>query len=136
MNISIDEDDTVKAVGLTFVNPGPIRRFIGYRPQAAELGKHGPGQLAPPDQPQYCGVVFPDGSVACRWLTEYRSISTWDNLDAFIRVHGHPEYGTVIVWLDYKPAGVDAVFDELRAEYAERMAAQADIETGNGPVPS
>lgn len=108
----------------TFVDPGPMLRFIGYRPDAAALNNHSAGTLAPADEPQYHGVVFADGSVACRWLTEFRSISTWASLADFVRVHGHPEYGTVIIWLDGEPEGVQAVFDELRAEYAARQTAE------------
>lgn len=110
-------------VDRTFVDPGPMLRFVGYRPDAAALDKHSPGTLAPPSEPQYHGIVFADGTVACRWLTEYRSISTWERVSDFLRVHGHPEYGTVIVWPDGEPAGVRAVFAELRAEYASRVSA-------------
>jgi hypothetical protein len=35
-----------------------------------------------------------------RWLTAYRSHSVWASYADFYRVHGHPEYGTVIVFLD------------------------------------
>lgn len=105
----------------TFVDPGPTYRFIGYRPEAHTLNKHSPGTLAAPAEAQYHGIVFADGSVACRWLTEYRSISTWEDLDSFLRVHGHPEYGTVIAWPDGEPAEVELTFAELRAEYAARI---------------
>jgi hypothetical protein len=35
-----------------------------------------------------------------RWLTEFRSHSIWASWDDLEKVHGHPEYGTVIEWLD------------------------------------
>lgn len=93
-----------------------MRRFVGYRPGAAALGKHGPGQLAPPDQPQYEGIVFTDGSVALRWRTAFRSTSTWADFENFYRVHGHPEYGTVIDWPDGCPDSAQAVIDAVAAE--------------------
>lgn len=76
-----------------------MHRFIGYRPNPpAEYRENGTAN--PPDQPQYEGVVFSDGTVVCRWLTEFRSHSVWASWDDFYNVHGHPEYGTVIQWLD------------------------------------
>lgn len=76
-----------------------MRRFVGYRPNPpAEYIEA--GTAAPPDEPQYEGVVFTDGSVACRWRTEFRSTSVWSCWDDFLRVHGHPEYGTRIEWLE------------------------------------
>jgi len=76
-----------------------MKRFIGYRPTppAEYLEK---GTAAPPDEPQYEGVVFHDGSVALRWRTAFRSTSIWANYEDFFHVHGHPEYGTRIEWLD------------------------------------
>jgi hypothetical protein len=74
-------------------------RFRGYRP-------------APPQEyvekkithggeaPDYEGVIFSDGTVVCRWLTQYRSHSVWTSWNDFYHVHGHPEYGTRIEWLD------------------------------------
>ena len=54
-----------------------------------------------PDEPQYEGVVFSDGKVAVRWLTEFRSVSIWDSLDDLIAIHGHAgEYQTEIRWSD------------------------------------
>jgi hypothetical protein len=79
-----------------------VRRFVGYRPvpPAEYLAK---GTAAPPDEPQYEGVVFNDGSVALRWRTKFRSTSVWNCYDDFYEVHGHPEYGTRIDWLDEWP---------------------------------
>lgn len=76
-----------------------MKRFIGYRPNppAEYLEK---GTAAPPDEPQYEGVVFSDGTVALRWRTEFKSTSLWTSYEDFHHVHGHPEYGTVIDWLD------------------------------------
>lgn len=76
-----------------------MKRFIGYRkvPPVEYLKK---GTAAPPDEPQYEGIVFTDGSVALRWRTEFKSTSIWASYEDFYHVHGHPEYGTIIEWLD------------------------------------
>jgi len=45
--------------------------------------------------------VFSDGTVCVRWLTpRFRSHSLWSCWDDLERVHGHPEYGTEIIWHD------------------------------------
>lgn len=77
-----------------------MRRFVGYRPNPPRE-YYAAGAANAPDQPQYQGVEFDDGTVVCRWLTEYRSHSIWDSWTAFYAVHGHPEYGTRIEWLDW-----------------------------------
>lgn len=47
-------------------------------------------------RPDYEGVIFSDGTVAVRWLTQFRSTSIWATMDEFLKVHGHPEYETRI----------------------------------------
>lgn len=79
-----------------------MKRFVGYRPNPPEHYA-AQGAANPPDQPQYEGVICTDGTVMCRWLTEHRSLSAWASWDDFYAIHGHPEYGTVIKWLDGKP---------------------------------
>jgi hypothetical protein len=77
-----------------------IKRFIGYRPAPpAEYIEKGITN-ASSAQPDYEGVMFSDGTVVLRWCTEYRSHSVWADYESFYQVHGHPEYGTVIKWLD------------------------------------
>ena len=76
-----------------------LRRFIGYRPEVPEHYIEG-GYGNAGDQAQYEGVQFTDGTVACRWLTEFRSTSLWASFDEFMAVHGHADYGTRIEWLD------------------------------------
>jgi hypothetical protein len=49
---------------------------------------------------QFEGVVFSDGTVCLRWMTEHRSHSVWSSMDEMLAVHGHLEYGTEIVWMD------------------------------------
>ena len=41
-----------------------------------------------------------DGSVTLRWLTACCSTSVWANVEDMLNIHGHPEYGTEIVWHD------------------------------------
>lgn len=76
-----------------------MRRFEGYRPnpptEYQDKGITNSGVTK-----DYEGVVFSDGTVVIRWCTEYRSHSVWDCYADFYQVHGHPEYGTVIKWLD------------------------------------
>jgi hypothetical protein len=51
-----------------------------------------------PDKPDYEGVVFSDGTVVLNWLTLAHSVAVFPTLDMFMRIHGHPEYGTRIEW--------------------------------------
>lgn len=59
---------------------------------------HDANQANPPSLPQFQGVVFDDGTVAVRWMTAKRSTSVWDSLADLLAIHGHPEYGSRIVW--------------------------------------
>ena len=73
------------------------RVFKGYRPQPpAEYAEKGITNSG--SQPDYEGIIFSDGTVVVRWLTQYRSTSVWDSWDSFYQVHGHPEYGTSIIF--------------------------------------
>lgn len=76
-----------------------MRRFRGYRPNPPEI-YYAQGAANPPDEVQYEGVVFSDGTVVVRWVTQYRSHSVWTSFADFWAIHGHPEYGTKIEWLD------------------------------------
>lgn len=100
--------------------------FVGYRPAAAELGKHGPTTLNAPEAPQYQGVVFADGSVAMRWLTARRSTSVWDTFADMFDVHGHPEYGTEIHWPNGAPTEARDVIERAAQDYRDRVAAERD----------
>lgn len=75
------------------------RTFAGYRPNPPEeyrdKGITNAGLV-----PDYQGVIFSDGTVVIRWLTQYRSHSVWNNWTDFYQVHGHPEYGTEIIFDD------------------------------------
>ena len=76
-----------------------MRRFVCYRPNPpAEYYEQGAANA--PDVAQFEGVVFSDGTCCVRWLTQFRSHSIWSSWEDLERIHGHPEYGTVIKWLD------------------------------------
>jgi len=75
-----------------------IKVFKGYRPNPPKE-YYEQGAANAPDEPQYEGIVFSDGTVAVRWLTKFRSHSIWSDWDSFYEIHGHPEYGTRIDWI-------------------------------------
>ena len=75
-----------------------MRTFTMYRPNAPET--HTADQKNAPDEPQFQGVVFDDGTVAVRWMTAKKSTSVWASLEDMLAIHGHPEYGSVLVWDD------------------------------------
>lgn len=76
-----------------------IRRFTVYRP-AVPTDTHNEDQRNAPDQVQYEGVVFTDGTCVLRWRTAVGSFSVWNSFEEAMRIHGHPEYGTKIVFHD------------------------------------
>ena len=77
-----------------------IQRFTAYRRQLSQRGTHNSFQRNPDEAPQYEGVIWSDGTVTLRWLTVCGSTSVWSNIESALRIHGHPEYGTEIVWHD------------------------------------
>jgi len=74
-----------------------MKTFTAFRPAIPD-GTHNGDQMNPPDQPQYEGVVFTDGTCAIRWMTACRSTSIFASYAEMFRIHGHPDYGTRIVW--------------------------------------
>lgn len=74
-----------------------VKTFTMYR-EMVPTDTHDANQRNAPDEPQFEGVVFSDGRVAVRWLTAKRSTSCWDSFDDLMAIHGHPEYGSKIVW--------------------------------------
>src|SRR3954467_1353579 len=50
-----------------------VWHFVGYRPDAAQFGKHTADTLNAPELPQYQGVIFADGTCVLRFLTMTRS---------------------------------------------------------------
>jgi len=83
-------------------------RFIGFRPNPPKEYKEN-GTANPPTEPQYEGIIFSDGTVTVRWRTQFKSHSVWNTWEEFFNVHGHPEYGTIIVWLDDIPICPDSL---------------------------
>lgn len=72
-----------------------MKLFEGYRPSPTEQFIKN-GWTNGPNKPDYQGVEFDDGSVAVRWLTQYRSTSHWDNMATFLHVYGSPDTETEI----------------------------------------
>ena len=85
--------------GERFATGAKMRRFTMFRRNVPDE-THDANQKNPPDEPQFEGVVFTDGSVAIRWRTAKRSTSLWDSLEDMLAIHGHPEYGSELVWHD------------------------------------
>lgn len=121
-----------------------MKRFTAYRRRLAERGTHNEYQMNAASEPQFEGVVWSDGTVTLRWLTACKSHSVWASLGDMLRIHGHPEYGTEIVWHDGpppklyiemfglpkpQPSKVDGVSDSLR----ERVARAICSSCGDDP---
>jgi hypothetical protein len=75
------------------------KTFIAYRPHITP-NTHNDDQANPPNEPQFEGVVFKDGKCVIHWLTSKASISVFDSFEDMMAIHGHPEYGTLLVWGD------------------------------------
>jgi len=75
-----------------------MRTFTVYRRNISERDTHNELQKNADNEPQFEGVVFSDGTCAIRWMTTCRSTSVWNSLEDMLAIHGHPEYGSEIVW--------------------------------------
>ena len=73
-----------------------MRTFTMYRRNPPDTHDH--NQKNAPDEPQFEGVVFSDGTCAIRWRTAKCSTSVWDSLEDMLAIHGHPEYDSELVW--------------------------------------
>lgn len=73
-------------------------RFTAYRKNISERDTHNALQKNPDGEPQFEGVIWTDGTVTLRWLTACKSTSVWASLADMLAIHGHPEYGTEIIW--------------------------------------
>ena len=51
-----------------------------------------------PYEADYEGVIFKNGRCAVQWLTNTNGFELFDSFEEFMKIHGHPEYGTQIVW--------------------------------------
>lgn len=76
-----------------------VRTFTMYR-RSVPTDTHDENQRNAPDEPQFEGVVWTDGTCTIRWLTEKPATAVWTSLDDMLAVHGHPEYGSELVWHD------------------------------------
>jgi hypothetical protein len=52
---------------------------------------HTDAQVNPPDEVQFDGVIFDDGTTVIHWNTSARSTSVFDSFDSLLEIHGHPE---------------------------------------------
>lgn len=75
-----------------------MKLFKGYRPNPPPE-YYDKGCANAPEEVQYEGVVFDDGTVVIRWMTKFQSTSQFKSYEDFYSVHGHPEYGTRIEWV-------------------------------------
>lgn len=80
-----------------------MERFTAYRRNISVRDTHNALQKNADSEPQFEGVIWTDGSVTLRWLTACRSTSVWASVEDMLNIHGHPEYGTEIVWHDASP---------------------------------
>jgi hypothetical protein len=58
---------------------------------------HTTAQRVAPDEVQFDGVVFYDGTVAIRWNTLAHSTAVFPSLEDLLEIHGHPEYNSEIL---------------------------------------
>ena len=79
-----------------------IQRFTVYRDAENDIAAklHNKITMNPSDKPQYEGVIFSDGAVTLRWLTEIGGSEVFNSIEDALKVHGHPEYETEIIWHD------------------------------------
>ena len=77
-----------------------MKRFTAYRRSISKLDTHNHYQKNADDEPQFEGVIWTDGTVTLRWLTACSSHSIWATIEDCLNIHGHPEYGTEIIWHD------------------------------------
>jgi hypothetical protein len=116
-----------------------MRTFTVYR-RSAPAEYAAAGIANPPDEPQFQGAVFDDGTVAVRWLTEFRSASFWDSLQALEKVHGHPEYETEWAWfgdiaMEKFFTGDDGTGDIEVRRGTGRVLGEYDPVRADGPEP-
>ena len=77
-----------------------MQRFTAYRRNISERDSHNTLQKNADHEPQYEGVIWTDGTVTLHWLTPIGAHSIWKSIGDALAIHGHPEYGTEIIWHD------------------------------------
>ena len=81
-----------------------MKTFTMYRKNIPP-GTHDENQMNSPDEPQFEGVIFNDGACVIRWRTAVNSTSVFASFDDLMKIHGHPEYDSEIIWHDaYHPS--------------------------------
>jgi hypothetical protein len=55
---------------------------------------HTENQRAAPDEIQFDGVIFHDGTTVIHWDTAVHSTAVFESFDELLEIHGHPEYDT------------------------------------------
>jgi len=102
-----------------------MRIFTMYRKDVPDE-THPPGTKNAPDEPQFQGVQFDDGTVVIRWMTAFKSTTHWDSMEDMLAVHGHPEYDSVLVWHDViikdMPPDSTIIPQRVSAQEQENMA--------------
>lgn len=83
-----------------------MKRFTMYRRNVPDA-THDANQKNAPDQPQFEGILFTDGTVVIRWRTAKGSTAVWASMEDMLAIHGHPEYGSELVWHDNDFEGQD-----------------------------
>jgi hypothetical protein len=132
--VSADFSDCPLCGGTGRVHGTAIRRFTVYR-LAVPDETHNEVQKNAADEPQFEGVVFTDGTVALRWCTAIAATSVWASLDDAMAIHGHPEYGSVIVWHDGQSTDVEADFAARAAVIELRIVEELEAQgVGIGPL--
>lgn len=99
-----------------------MRRFTMYR-RAVPTETHDENQRNAPDDPAFEGVQFTDGTCAIRWRTAVCSTSIWASVDDMLKIHGHPEYMSEIVYHDPD-------YDALRKAEYDRQTEKAAMMGG------
>jgi quinolinate synthase len=97
-----------------------MQRFTSFRRNMSERTTHNELQKNDDDEPQFEGVIFHDGKCVIHWCTAVKSISAFDTFEDMITIHGHPEYGTEIIFHDgpVPAAWLDAVATYKRSEHS------------------
>jgi hypothetical protein len=95
-----------------------VRAFTMYRHNVPKE-THNELQANPPDQPQFEGVIWSDGTCTIRWMTARGSTAVWASFEDMLAIHGHPEYGSYLVWHDVIAGDRAMAADELY-EFIER----------------
>lgn len=103
-----------------------IQRFTAFRRNLSKLVaenkvSHTDGHRNRDDMPQFEGVIMSSGRVVISWLTPIGGLSFYDNIRAMLLAHGHPEYGTDIVWHD-RPMPPE--WEQQLIAFAEKSLAQ------------